>query len=176
MFKGLSSPIGWSHATLGARETKECACCIDEICGAFRFFSKGSQIMCCCLQASAPASTLLVFRTASLLRSWDCDANAERTYGNNHIAQLNAKGRTTLHHHPRWKLMDVERLTMHSHCSDHLRDATHLSQHLTWTVLNLYVNMLKGFAAQRAHRSLRSETDRSLMSQLIKIHHKLQAQ
>ncbi|KAK9827139.1 hypothetical protein WJX74_008018 [Apatococcus lobatus] len=110
------------------------------------------------ISAAAPASTLLVFRTASLLRSWDCDQNAERTFGNNHIAQLNAKGRATLQHHPRWKLMDVEKLTMHSHCSDHLRDSTHLNQHLTWTVLNLYRNMLKGFASSKAHRALKMES------------------
>lgn len=144
-------------------DTSRCISCIDGSGKAEDLFSMEAQRMCFCLQASAPASTLLVFRTASLLRSWECDPNAERTYGNNHIAQLNAKGRAVLHHHPRWKLMDVERLTIHSHCSDHLRDSTHLNEHLTWTVLNLYVNMLQGFASQKAHRFLRSEIGSRLM-------------
>ena len=127
-----------------------------------RHHSSKSDSPCCCLQVSAPASTLLVFRTASLLRSWDCDAGSERTYGNNHIAQLNAKARATMRHHPRWRLMDVEMLTIHSHCSDHLRDSTHLHQHLTWTVLNLYRNMLKRFASTKAHRALKTELSNRL--------------
>ena len=103
------------------------------------------------VQSSAPASTLLVFRTASQLRSSDCDPEKPAEHGNNHIAQMNAKGRAVLRHHPRWKLMDVEKLTLHSHCSEHLRDSTHLNEHFTWTVLNLYVNMLKGFTASKPH-------------------------
>ena len=107
----------------------------------------------CMLQRNVPEETMLIYRTGAP-GSWGQCPNKDgspirNAYGElihrNHIEQLNAAARDALQDHPRWHLMDLEALTAGFDCpQDYLRDHVHVDEHVTWNILNIYMNMLWG--------------------------------
>ena len=106
------------------------------------------------LQINVPPETMLVYRTGAA-GAWGQCANADGTVtapyvgvNQHHMQQLNAAARQVLESHPRWHLMDLEILLADFDCpQEYLRDFVHVDTHVTWNILNMYMNMLMKFWA-----------------------------
>ena len=97
------------------------------------------------VQERVPSGTLLIFRTGAAGAWGQCAAEPVdyMHIQKSHIFQLNAAARAVVRRRPRWRVLDVEQMVAQYECPNkYLRDIIHLNTNVTWTVLNLYMNML----------------------------------
>ncbi len=101
------------------------------------------------MQANVPSETMLIYRTGAP-GSWGQCPNADGSpttpyvgVNQHHMYQLNAAAREIVKEHSRWHLMDLEILVADFKCpQEYLRDFVHFDAHISWNILNIYINML----------------------------------